>query len=42
MNVDAQTPRAGDEFIHGWIVERHTPTRESAEYDAEVWVKPKS
>ena len=25
MNVGGATPRAGDEFIQGWIVERHVP-----------------
>ena len=42
MNIDAQTPRAGDEFIQGWIVERHSTSPESDAYDLEVWVKPKS
>ena len=43
MNVGGAAPRAGDEFIQGWVVERHMPAeKEGAEYDLEVWVRPKA
>jgi len=43
MNVGGATPRAGEEFIQGWIVERHGPAeQESSGYDLEVWVRPKA
>jgi hypothetical protein len=43
MNVGGAAPRAGDEFIQGWVDERHMPAeKEGAEYDLEVWVRPKA
>jgi hypothetical protein len=43
MNVGGATPRAGDEFIQGWIVERHVPAETNgSDYDLEVWVRPKA
>jgi len=43
MNVGGAEPRAGDEFIEGWVVERHVPAeKDGADYDLEVWVRPKA
>ena len=43
MNVGGAAPRAGDEFIQGWVVERHMPAeKDGADYDLEVWVRPKA
>ena len=42
MNVGGATPRAGDEFIQGWIVERHVPAEQNgSEYDLEVGSAPR-
>jgi hypothetical protein len=41
MNLDGE-PRRGDEFIYGWVVERHQPVSDKAVgYELEVWVQPR-
>ena len=41
MNLNGE-PRRGEEFIYGWVVERHAPARnKDAGYEAEVWVEPR-
>jgi hypothetical protein len=42
MKVDDAVPRAGDELINGWLVERQAPAGMGvSDYEHEVWVKPK-
>jgi hypothetical protein len=41
MNLSGEL-RRGEEFIYGWVIDRHEPASDQAVgYEFEVWLKPR-